>query len=487
MKKHKLIFLFLAGWSCSATAQISLSSDYDDFLKSALDEYSSFVDQINKEYADFLAMPWEEVKPEFRKRPTQPPPPSPIFEEYKEEERDNRVIKYDEIVTPPTPRPQPEPINPQVVKPLNTDEWLSFNYLGIDEKVRLGSRQKYRINGRSDGDVADAWRKLSSSGLEAALSDCLALRTKYNLCDWAYLQMLNQIADTFCGNTDEATLLAAWLYCQSGYDMRLARDASRKLVLMFSSDNIIYGTYYPARNGRNYFPYGKVSGGVTISNASFPKEQQMNLNLQQLPKLPSNMTPSRNRNSSLYPEMNCEVVSNRNLIDFFNEYPNSQAPNKMMTRWATYANTPLSAEAKEKIYPVFRNAIAGKSKLEAVSRILNWVQTGFVYEYDDEVWGEDRAFFPDETIYYPYADCEDRAILFSRLVRDLVDLDVLLVYYPGHLAAAVNFPTEVKGDYVVVDGKRFTICDPTFIYGAPVGCTADGMDNSTAKLILLKR
>lgn len=33
-----------------------------------------------------------------------------------------------------------------------------------------------------------------------------------------------------------------------------------------------------------------------------------------------------------------------------------------------------------------------KSQYEAVSRLLNFVQTAFVYEYDDKVWGCDRAF-----------------------------------------------------------------------------------------------
>ena len=37
------------------------------------------------------------------------------------------------------------------------------------------------------------------------------------------------------------------------------------------------------------------------------------------------------------------------------------------------------------------------------------------YGYDDEIWGKDRLFFADETIHYPFSDCEDRAILFSRL------------------------------------------------------------------------
>lgn len=56
--------------------------------------------------------------------------------------------------------------------------------------------------------------------------------------------------------------------------------------------------------------------------------------------------------------------------------------------------------------------------------ILNWVQTGSEYEYDDKVWRHDRAFFAEETLYYPYCDCEDRSILFSRFVRDLLGLDV---------------------------------------------------------------
>ena len=115
---------------------------------------------------------------------------------------------------------------------------------------------------------------------------------------------------------------------------------------------------------------------------------------------------------------------------------------------------------------------------------MHWVQTAFVYEYDDKVWGDDRAFFAEETLYYPYCDCEDRSILYSKLIRDLLGLNVLLVYYPGHLATAVEFDTEVKGDAIVLDGRRFVVCDPTYI-GAPVGLTMPEMDNRTAKVILL--
>ena len=121
-----------------------------------------------------------------------------------------------------------------------------------------------------------------------------------------------------------------------------------------------------------------------------------------------------------------------------------------------------------------------------MERLLNLVQTGFVYEYDDKVWGYDRAFFSEESLYYPYCDCEDRAIMLSRWVRDLLGLETLLVYYPGHLAMAVAFDEPVAGDYIVYKNKHFTICDPTYI-NAPVGATMPSMDNAKATVILLNK
>ena len=150
-----------------------------------------------------------------------------------------------------------------------------------------------------------------------------------------------------------------------------------------------------------------------------------------------------------------------------------------------YANTPLSDEMKQNIYPYLAQQLKGNTYREAVEQLLNFVQTAFVYEYDDKVWGSDRAFFAEETLHYPYADCEDRSIFFSRLVRDLLGLPVILVYYPGHLATAVAFPGQEQGDYIMLNGQRFTICDPTYI-GAPVGATMPRMNNQTAQAILLQ-
>ena len=151
-----------------------------------------------------------------------------------------------------------------------------------------------------------------------------------------------------------------------------------------------------------------------------------------------------------------------------------------------YANAPMATEIQNELYPVLRKELAGLSEYECVSGILNWVQTGFAYEYDEKVWGHDRTFFAEETLFYPYCDCEDRSVLFTRLVRDLARLDCILIYYPGHLAAAVNFNSNVNGDYILLNKKKFVVCDPTYI-GAPVGVTMPDMNNSSAGVILLSR
>lgn len=69
-------------------------------------------------------------------------------------------------------------------------------------------------------------------------------------------------------------------------------------------------------------------------------------------------------------------------------------------------------------------------------------------------------------------------------MRDLLGLKCTLVYYPGHLASAVCFTDNVAGDYISVNGKRYVVCDPTYIR-APVGHTMPGMDNASAQVIVL--
>ena len=76
--------------------------------------------------------------------------------------------------------------------------------------------------------------------------------------------------------------------------------------------------------------------------------------------------------------------------------------------------------------------------------------------------------YPDEIFYYPYSDCPDNTVLFTKQVSSLLGLDVVEVEYRNHMTAAVAFNEPIEGHRFIVDGKNYTICDPTYI-DAPIG------------------
>lgn len=486
--KAALVFVLSAGLMSVGVCGQSQDyrEKYEQFKKQAQANYGSFRDECNKKYADFLRQSWEQYKgnaPVPRPKDDKPVPPKP----YEPPVEDKPVVVKPVDVTPvvPVPVPQPKPVEPIRSVPTPVDDTFAFDFYGLKCKVKLPDYAKLTITDCRPASIADGWEKLCGKEMNNAIRNCLETRLCYNLCDWAYLEFLNQLAAEYCSNRNSATLLAAYLYCQSGYQMRLGDDGGR-LVMLYASRSSIFDKPYFVIDATTFYPYGETSGSISICNAAFEGETPLSLAIDKEQLLGKHASEPRVITSRDYPEVSAETAVPTELVEFYDTYPTSAIGGNPLTRWAMYANVPLATEAKDRLYPALRKAIEGLSKQEAAEKLLNWVQTGFVYEYDDKVWGHDRAFFAEETLYYPYCDCEDRSILFSRIVRDLLGLDVALIYYPGHLATAVCFDGDVNGDAMTVGDRRFTVCDPTYI-GAPVGAQMPGLAYDKAQAILLDR
>ncbi|MDE6018086.1 MAG: hypothetical protein K2G85_04660, partial [Muribaculaceae bacterium] len=209
----------------------------------------------------------------------------------------------------------------------------------------------------------------------------------------------------------------------------------------------------------------------------FPREQQFSLAIIQQPNLPVNPVISRNFSINYPVSASVDVAVNKNIIDFYNDYP-------LNSHWNLYANASLSQDVKEQLYPALEKTFEGKRVPEAANILLHFVQKAFQYKTDQDQFGIERSLFPDETFYYPYSDCEDRAILYSVLVRELLGLDVILVHYPEHIATAVAFDEQVNGDYFDINGRRFTVCDPTYI-NADIGMAMTQFKSTPAEIIKL--
>lgn len=482
----QFIFIFFIAYTFNANAQTDeFCKQYDDFKSKAQKEYCDFRNEANRQYAEFMRQAWQQYKalPAIPKPKDETVPPVVMPEGDRDKLIDDKPVVIEEIIMPPAPEPQPVPIVPIREKPQPEEKYVGFAFYGTDCKVRFNGDERFTLADCGNQSIANAWEQMSGDAYNNTVRDCLELRISMQLCDWAYLNMLDAMAEACLGKTNEATMFAAFVYCQSGYKVRIGRLGAR-LCLLYASEHVIYDQPYFNIGGDNYYVFKSKDTNMEICEATMPKEKSMSLYIPDIQKLSLDKSQSRILQSERYPEIKVQVVVNKNLIKFYDDYPTSEIDNNFMTRWAMYAKTPMDSNTSKEFYVSLKENIKEMGEKAMVERLLNFVQTAFVYEYDDKVWGYDRAFFTEETLYYPYCDCEDRSILFSRLVRDLVGLDVILVFYPGHLATAVCFDDEVNGDYIMVGNRKYVVCDPTYI-GAPVGATMPGMDNKAAHAIVL--
>lgn len=485
IKKPLIWLLVFLSVPCVPFAQGTFKDAYNDFRQQAQNNYEDFRRRVNHEYAEWMKQAWEwhdKIEPMLMPKDDMLPP---VIYDKEKRQVEPKPIPHEEIDPVPLPQPQPKPIAP--IRE-NDGEYhsISFQFFGTSGMVRLPKDFKFKLKGKDEKAYAAAWEDLSSEQYDNLIRDCLVLRMEHQLCDWAYLMMLGEMSDAICGKgTNEATLLQTYVFCQSGYKIRLGFTSKKDLRLLFKSEHLIFDLEgIEMKDGLFYLLQPIDDDGLNICDISYPEERPLSLWITQEQKFTESLSSER----YFIPEDSLIAIKSqveKNLIDFYATYPSSIIGEDVLSKWAMYGRTPISKSVKEKLYPQLSAIINRAEDITiAASWLLYWVQTAFVYEYDDKVWGHDRAFFAEETLFYPFCDCEDRSILFSHLVKDLLGLDVMLVYYPGHLATAVAFNTPVEGDYIYLKGKRFTICDPTYI-GAPIGATMPEMDNKTAKVIVL--
>ncbi len=483
-RKLTLLLLALLPFTVSAQSDDGETgvADFDEFRKSLLDDFNSTRSQIIDDYNDFreriMAEYVEFVRQAWREFECEPPLPAPedipippvvIPREDRVKPVEERKVPIDEVILPLMLTPQPEPVFKIKEIPALHEDYVYFTLFGTDVKARFNPADKVVVRGTDENAIAGAIQAMDANKYDNTLLDCLALRKGLNLSDWAYLQLIDAFAKKLYGSDkNSAAVFASYLYMMSGYKVRVGTD-DRKIYMLFACEEQIYNRNAFIVGNTAFYGIDELPARMYICEAAFEKEQELSLAVKGGQRFAYNASAPRRITAKDYPEVSVEVVVNENLMKFYDTYPTSHIGNNLMTRWAMYANVELDERVRNGVYPALAAAINGMSEVDAVNRLLNIVQTGLVYGYDSEIWGEDRVFFAEESLYYPYSDCEDRAVLFSRLVRDLVGLDVALVMVPGHMLAAVHFNSEVCGSFMTLDGRNFVLCEPTCSDGAPVG------------------
>lgn len=463
-----------------------LTSQFNAYKKEKIDEIEKYRKRLNTKYAYYMRQTWTKhtANPAIPV-PQRKEPPKPVVKIPNTQTRTVfeplTVLPFNDMVIPVRPT---QPVTPAI--PLPKMEYVKdsisghiFSYYGTLCKIAgMNSNHLFALTGIKESNVAEAWDILSDGKYLAVLAQCNEYREKLNLCDWGYVRFLQEMTTSFFSSSqrNEAVLMQIYLLVQSGFRVRMARTGDR-LVLLLPIEYEVYNYAYLTVDDISYYIIDSkdISQSFYVYDRAFERESALSLYMSSPPSLQTTDEKNMKRTLISNNQISVTVETDKNLIDFYNDYPIS-------SQWGYYSNTSLSQETKSVLYPTLQEYIEGKSSAEAANLLLNFVQTAFEYKTDQEQFGYERPLFGDETLYYPYCDCEDRSILFSILARDLLGIKVVLLNYPGHLATAIKLKEEIEGDYILLDDGKYIICDPTYI-GASIGEAMPEYYNEKASII----
>ena len=249
-----------------------------------------------------------------------------------------------------------------------------------------------------------------------------------------------------------------------GYDVKVAYQGSH-IYLLLNSEKQLYGKSYFTINDQKYYflENGKETPeGLRICDKNF-KLAKNSLNPTVNPALEVKDTVMRTF-SFRFHNQPYQIPLSYCLphIHYFEYYP--------QMAFSEYNVSEEGAWFDEQLKSSFLPYLKGMETRDKVQFLLSFVQLAFEYKTDEEQFGRQKWYFPEEILYYPYSCCHDRAILFAYLVRKLVGLRVIGLLYPNHICNAVEFKegTAVNGAVISYDKRKYIICDPTYI-GADIG------------------
>lgn len=404
----------------------SLNQAYKQYRDSCAQALKNFRDSLNPEFGRGLKQKWQKNK-------TLPPNQPDGFQS-------SNHSAGKSSFTPPT-----QPAGNKTFY----GKALQFNF---------PKQTGFKLKTLTEEEVGDAWLHLNQCNLNDLIIDCQLITKDMHLNDWGFYQMVCWCADQIFPETahNEKVIFHFFMLTQSGYKCKIGYDENKQLTLLLPFNTLIFYRNYQEYNGISYYIIEKKSANSTIS--TYPLEfletsRIMDVNLRQTPRFGNDNTIYK---EFKWPQVNFRIKLpiNQYLIRFYNTYPTCQLN--------IYNQTKPSVQLVESVRSQFAPLLNTPDTTEKITRILHFMHAAFQYKPDEEYWKQERYFFPEESLFYPYMDCEDYAILFCYLTQILTNTPAILVAYPKHVAAAVKMRQNITKGYILYKNQKYTLCDPSY-------------------------
>ena len=327
------------------------------------------------------------------------------------------------------------------------------------------------------------YNNLKNTDYQVFIKDLKEKQQYFQLNDWLYYDLMTNCINQIFNNKSslQKTLTCWFLLSESGFDTRLTYINNTAYLYVYTIDEL-FEVPMIQENGRNYVNltnihknYGKQSMLYMLNHAGNSQAKAFSFDLLQLPNLSPQIISKElifRNNKNLH---HFQIRADQTIMELMKNYP--------FIAEEKYLNVPLSPTLANSLLPQIREKIRGKTKLEALKFLVAFTRSAFKYKEDKEHFGRSKPMIAEEVFHYAYSDCEDRSALFFSLVKEILDLPMIIVAFPDHLSIAVaaDLPKKTAISY---KGIKYYLCDPTGpVNSNEIGQFPEGFEQQSFEII----
>jgi hypothetical protein len=477
-----LVFIIVLTCNLKAHGQVDVDKkeqDYNSFKNKTEEDFANFKTQNDSIFLKNLEGIWKEFKV-FREERIQriKPKMQPIAIKGLRETEIQQPDTLGKIEEIERPEELPEKEQPPKETEKFAGESISVNFFG--EPLQILKPDELPTLQRPDSKSIISFYEsyLKNQKLQKTSLELYSSAKELKLNDWGYLILLKRASEKLFTRVNERVLYTWISLLKTGYNARIGYD-EQNIYLLTDTDGTLFNTRYINISGINY--YIILFRDQKLTDHGLQAYESKNPGTLLPISLKMNVLPGfkdMQVNKKLY--FDNEILSinlNQTLISFLNDYPGCEL--------SVYFNAPISGKTYSYLDILLKPRLKGKTNVEKVNILLDFIQKSFPYKTDVEQFGREKYMFGDEAICFPFTDCDDRAVLMTKLVHRYTGLETVGLDYPNHVSTAVRFNETIKGDYIIYNGEKYFICDPTYI-GAIAGIAMEEMRTSVPNIIPTK-
>lgn len=435
------LFILLAAFSYAN------AGDFEDFKEVQNAAFSEFKDKKDTQFDEYLKSQWSEYKTFISPKLFVKPKPKVIAPAPQESIAPLGPNIHLKLIRPPKAKP---------IKIAQETKGLSVSFFGTSLYFTIDSNlKKARFYPQNKDGIINSFSVFAASDTATLLEEIKTVSQTMVLNDWGIYLLVQKISGNVFYDFDDRKLFMWFVLNKLGYDTKVALSDEHIVLLSLTKQTLYATPAYNIKSKKYYFLSKEFTPrAVYTYEQNYPNAHKaLDFTLSKLPHFMQKREKKHRTFTFNAKRYEVNYSYNKNLVDFMGTYP--------QVNYSVYFNAPLEAQTLRDIEQSFKPYLDGKKMNFGINFLLRFVQSAFGYERDQDQFGKEKVMFAQETLFYDKSDCEDRATLYARLVKEFFGISVVGVKYKNHMATALYIP--LKGVDVKVHSRRYVIADPTYI------------------------